>query len=180
LKTLPFVCIFLSIPLLAQTAAPVFYTESFRQGVTQVVEEKFEVKLSPQDRSYHERIKDSHGNDRYDFTIAPVSPEGDTSITSWQAKLADLRHHIYDNVLLASLDNDQANDPKNQLPQLNPSKFAVIPAMAKRIIKVEGFYVVLQVKSFHFTPPDSPYLDSMSVAVEFTNTDPRTSPETTK
>ena len=45
---------------------------------------------------------------------------------------------------------------------------------AKRIIKVESFYVVLQIKAYHFTPPDSPYLDSMTVGVEFTNTNPRT------
>jgi hypothetical protein len=50
-----------------------------------------------------------------------------------------------------------------------------VPVTAKRIIKVDSFYVVLQVKAHHFTPPDSPYLDSMTVAVEFTNTDPRTS-----
>ena len=43
----------------------------------------------------------------------------------------------------------------------------------RRVIKVDGFYVVLQVKAYHFTPLDSPYLDSMTVAVEFRNTDPR-------
>jgi hypothetical protein len=48
-----------------------------------------------------------------------------------------------------------------------------VPVTAKRIIKVDSFYVVLQVKAYHFTPPDSPYLDSMRLAVEFTNTDPR-------
>jgi hypothetical protein len=44
---------------------------------------------------------------------------------------------------------------------------------ARRIIKVDSFYVVLQVKAYHFTPLDSPYLDSMTVSVEFRNTDPR-------
>jgi hypothetical protein len=57
--------------------------------------------------------------------------------------------------------------------RLDPSKFALVPARATRIIKVDGFYVALRVKDFHFTPPDSPYLDSMSVFVEFTNSDPR-------
>jgi hypothetical protein len=181
LKQLLFVfAVFLSFGLFAQTSTPVFYTESFRQGATQVVEEKFDVRLSSQDRTYHERIKDSGGSDRYDFTITPISPEGDTSITSWQAKLADLRHRIYDNILLASLDSEQAGDPKNQLARFNPSRFSTVPASAKRIIKVEGFYVVFEVKAFHFTPADSPYLDSMTVAVEFTNTDPRTNADTAK
>jgi hypothetical protein len=58
--------------------------------------------------------------------------------------------------------------------RLDPSKFAAVPASARRIVKVDGFYVTIQVKALHFTPPDSPYLDSMSVFVEFTNSDPRT------
>jgi len=31
----------------------------------------------------------------------------------------------------------------------------------------------LQVKAYHFNPLDSPYLDSMTVEVQFTNSDPR-------
>jgi len=165
-----------AMPLAAQSPAPLtVYAESFRQGTTRVVEEGFEAKLTPQDAVYRERIKDSRGADRYAFSIVPRVPEGDTKITSWQVKLADLRHPIYDNVLLASLDpsDDPKNDPKNSLWRLDPSPSAAIPAGAKRIIKVEGFYVVLQVTAHHFTPPDSPYLDSMTVTVEFRNTDPR-------
>jgi hypothetical protein len=151
------------------------YTESFRQGATHVVEESFEAKLTTQDPVYRERIKDSRGADRYAFSIIPRVPEGDTKITSWQVKLADLRHTIYDNVLLASLDlsDDPKNDPKNSLWRLDPSINAAVPAGARRIIKVDSFYVVLQVKAYHFTPLDSPYLDSMTVSVEFRNTDPR-------
>ena len=62
---------------------------------------------------------------------------------------------------------------KNALWRLEPGNFARVPVGAKRIIKVDSFYVVLQVKAYHFTPPDSPYLDSMTVAVELKNTDPR-------
>jgi hypothetical protein len=166
----------LTLPAFAQPQPTPVFAESFRHGATQIVEEKFDVKLSPQDRIFREHIKDSHGADRYAFSITPRVPEGDTSITAWQVKLADLNHRIYDNVLLASLEEDSAHDSRNDLGILNPSKFASLPATAKRIIKVDGFYVVLQVKSFHFTPPESPYLDSMTVAVEFTNSDPGTGP----
>jgi hypothetical protein len=156
-------------------AATTVYTESFRQGATRVVEESFEAKLTPQDAVYRERIKDSRGADRYLFSIIPRIPEGDTKVTSWQVKLADLRHTIYENVLVASLNpsDDPKNDPTNSLWRLDPSINAAVPADAKRIIKVESFYVVLQVTAYHFTPPDSPYLDAMTVAVEFRNTDPR-------
>jgi len=161
--------------LAAQSTAPPVYAESFRQGTTRVVEASFEVKLTPQDSFYRERIKDLHGTDRYAFSIIPRGPEGDTKITSWQAILADLQHPMYNNVLLASqtpFDNPEDN-AKNSLWQLEPGSFAPVPLATKRIIKVDSFYVVLQVKAHHFTPPDSPYLDSMTVDVEFRNTDPR-------
>ena len=69
--------------------------------------------------------------------------------------------------------DDPKNDAKNALCRLWPSTFAAVPVGARRIMKVDNFYVVLQVKAYHLTPPDSPYLDSMTVQVEFRNTDPR-------
>jgi hypothetical protein len=161
--------------LAAQSPSPTLYAESFRQGAGHIVEESFEARLTPQDRVYRERIKDSRGADRYAFSIVPQSPEGDTKITSWQVKLADLRHPIYDNVLLASPSpsDDPVTSARDSLWRFDPNRFAAVPVNAKRIIKVESFYVVLEVKAHHFTPLDSPYLDSMTVAVEFRNTDPR-------
>jgi hypothetical protein len=161
--------------LTAQSPVAIAYTESFRQGTGHIVEESFEAKLTPQDAVYRERIKDSRGADRYTFSILPRIPAGDTKITSWQVKLVDLRHPIYDNVLLSSPtpSDDPAGKAKDSLWQLDPSRFAAVPVGARRIIKVESFYVVLQVKAHHFTPLDSPYLDSMTVTVEFRNTDPR-------
>jgi len=38
---------------------------------------------------------------------------------------------------------------------------------------VDGFYVVIEAKAIHFTPLDSPYLDSMAVQFSFSNDDPR-------
>lgn len=164
--------------LYAQQAPAVFYAESFRQGATHIVEDHFEAKLTPQDSSYRERIKDSGGVDRYAFSIEPVGPLGDTKITSWQARLVDQQHKVYDNVLLTSqVPSDNPDDPKDAITKLDPSRFAKVRAQTKRIIKVDSFYVVLQVKDFRFNPPDSPYLESMTVAVEFTNSDPRNRPE---
>ena len=97
----PFVlCV--AMQLCAQAASAPIYAESFRQGPTRIVEERFEVKLTPEDSVYREPIKDSHGADRFVFSIIPHGPEGDTEITSWQVKLADEHHTIYDNVLLTT------------------------------------------------------------------------------
>jgi hypothetical protein len=168
-------CFCFAVGLAAQSTPDPVYVESFRQSSTRIVEESFEAKLTPQNPLYRERIKDSHGADRYALSIVPKGPEGDTEVTSWQVKLADLRYPIYDNVLLASLQpsDDPKDDAKNALWHLEPGSFAAIPVGARRIIKVDSFYVVLQVKAYHFTPPESPYLDSMTVGVEFRNTDPR-------
>jgi hypothetical protein len=166
-----------AVRLAAQSTATEVYAESFRTGSTRVVEDGFEVKLMPQDPLYRQRLKDSRGTDRYVFSIIPKVPEGDTKITSWQGTMADLQHPIYDNVLLVSPNpsDDPKNDAKNALFRLWPASSAAVPVGARRIMKVDNFYVVLQVKAYHFTPPESQYLDSMTVQVEFRNSDPRQS-----
>lgn len=155
----------------AAQKAPAFFVQSFRQGPTQITEDKFEAKLDPQNANYKERIQDERGNDRYVLTIDPLRPQGDTEITSWEVKLQDLHHPIYRTILTATPNG--SGDVKDTLAWLNPSRFSPIPPKAERIIKVDNFYVVLQVKAYHFTPPDSPYLDSMTVDVDVTNTNPR-------
>ncbi|HTW56654.1 MAG TPA: hypothetical protein VMD99_00845 [Terriglobales bacterium] len=151
--------------------APTIYAESFRQGATTILEDIFDAKLTPDNPTYRERIRDSSGNDRYELTIAPEVPEGDNKITSWRVALRDLHHSIYRNILLA--DQRPSADPKNNLWWLNPNPFGAVPIHAKRIMKVDAFYVAFQVKQLHFTPLESPYLDSMTVSFAFTNSDPR-------
>ncbi len=162
--------VLVAAPLVSQTT-PTIYAESFRKGSTHITEDLFEAKLTPDNATYRERIKDSAGNDRYELTITPQGPEGDKEITSWRVKLRDLRHDIYSNILLAN--QEPSVDPKNNLWWLNPNRFGGVPIRARRIVKVDGFYVTFQVKDLHFTPLDSPYLDSLDVKFAFTNSDPR-------
>ena len=157
----------------AQTAEPTIYAESFRHGSTRVTEDAFDVKLTPENASYRERIKDSRGEDRYEMTVTPHVLVGGSQITFWEVKLADLRHRIYSNVLVA--EQEPSPDARNNLWRLDPNRFSPVPIRARRILKVDDFYVVIQVKDLHFTPLDSPYLDSMAVQFAFTNSDPRAS-----
>jgi hypothetical protein len=156
----------------AQSSFPTIYAESFRKGVTHILEDKFEARLSPGTPTYRERIKDSAGNDRYELTITSQGPAGDNKITAWRVQLRDLHHTIYNNLLFENQEPSQ--EAKNNLWWLNPNPFGPVPIRAKRIVKVDGFYVIFQVKDLHFTPLDSPYLDSMVVQFELTNSDPRT------
>jgi len=155
----------------AQGEPVTIYAESFRKGSTQITEETFEVRLTSASPKYRELIKDSSGHDRYELTITPRIPEGDNTILSWFVRLKDLHHTFYTNLLLAS--PQVSNDPANNLYWLRPDPYAPVPPRARRIIRVEGFYVVFQVKNFHFTPPESPYLDTMVVQFALTNSDPR-------
>jgi hypothetical protein len=162
----------LACQLWAQTTAPpLLYVESFRHGATRVTGKTFEARLTPQNPVYCEPIKDVRGNDRYVLCLASLHVEGDIQIVSWEEKLADLQHRTYANVLMAS--QIPRDDPVNNAWWLDPGKFARVPVLTERIIKVDGFYVVLKVMAYHFTPSESPYLDSMTVQVNITNTDPR-------
>ena len=170
-RVLPTLVLILVATATAQSDSPTIYAESFRKGSTHITEEKFEAKLTPANPTYRERIKDSAGNDRYELTVAPQGPLGDNKITSWRVKLRDLHHTIYNNLLLE--EQEPSQDPKNNLWWLNPNRFGGVPIQARRIVRVDGFYVVFEVRDLHFTPLDSPYLDSMTVGFELTNSDPR-------
>src|SRR5260370_6274860 len=161
----------LACPLWGQTAAPPpLYADSFRHGATRVTEKIFEAQLTPQIPGYREPVKDVRGNDRYVLSLAPLRVEGDIQIVSWEAKLADLQHRTYANVLMAS--QIPSDDPVNNAWWLDPGKFARVPVRTERTIKVAGFYVVLKVMAYHFTPSESPYLDSLTVQWNITNNDP--------
>jgi hypothetical protein len=165
--------VIVTVPALGQNSPPTVYAESFRRGSTRITEEGFDLKLTPENASYRERVKDSQGKDRYELTIAPVMPGGDVKVTSWNITLKDLHHTFYRNLLMA--EQEPSDEAKNNVFWLNPNQSAPVPVRAKRIMKVEDFYMVIQVKDLHFTPLDSPYLDSMAISLEITNTDPRTS-----
>lgn len=167
-----FSLLFAAIILAGQTASP-YYAESIRRGLTHIKEQKAEIKLTSQDPIYKERLRDSSGAERYEVAILPKigEAEGYDKITSWQVSLRDLRHPVYGNVL--QFDQELSENPTDNLYWLNPVRSAPVPIRARRIIKVDAFYVAFQVKDFRFTPADSPYLEYMTIDWACTNTDPR-------
>jgi hypothetical protein len=172
ISTLFFLALATSLSAQREDQASIAYAESFRHSSTQLTEESFEIKLNLNNPTYRELIKDTHGVDRYVFTVTPQFVEGDNKIVSWRAKLVDLRFANYGNILMSS--REPSEEAQNNLWRFGPSISDGIPANARRIIKVDSFYVTMQIKARHFTPLDSPYLDSMTVQVDFKNNDPRT------
>jgi hypothetical protein len=154
----------------AQSAASFVYVESFRKGLTRVMEQSLQVELDPQNPTCEIRVKDQSGRNRYTFVCAPQRVgEGDARIIGWQVRLVDLQHKLYNNVLLSTPDVTQDH---TQIGWLDPGKFAKIPLTKERVVKVDAFYCVVQVKDGHFTKQEQPYLDHMTVDVHFTNTMP--------
>jgi hypothetical protein len=166
-----FFLVFSSI-LWSQDAPATLYAESYRHDATRITEESFEMKLTSEDSTYRELIKDARGHDRFVFTVTPQVLEGRNEIVAWQARLVDLQHAMYDNILVTS--QEPSVEPQNNLWRLDPRLYTTVPVGAKRIIKVDGFYVTMQITAHHFTPLDSPYLDSMTVHADFKHSDPRT------
>ena len=124
-------------PLVGQNSPATIYAESFRQGSTRITEEGFDLKLTPENATYHETVKDSQGKDRYELTISPLMPGGDDKVTSWRVTLKDLHHSFYRNLLMA--EQTPSEEAKNNLFWLNPKQSFPVPVRAKRIMKVEDF-----------------------------------------
>lgn len=155
---------------LAQSEATFIYVESFRKGASHVTESSSELVLTPQSPTCRIRVKDQSGKDRYEMSCLPqFASETDQRIISWQVRLADLHYKIYTNVLASAVDPTQ---DQMQVGWLDPGRFAKIPITRERVVRVDGFYCVLQVKDYHFVNPDEPYLNRMTLAVGFTNSMP--------
>lgn len=167
-KWWPVACaaLLMSVPVWAQLQ----YAESFRKGPTKITEQSFEVELDPKNPSCRIRIKDLSGIERYVLSCVPqrVGSEDDR-ILAWEIRLADVHHKIYPNVLMSSPD---ASQDKRQIWLLDPGKYARIPLEAQRVIRVDSFYCVVQVKDAHFATQEQPYLERMTVDIKFTNSKP--------
>ena len=89
MKSIPFLSLAALLfggSVVAQTPAPAFYAESFRKTPIRVAEDKFEVKLTADNSTYKQRIRDSSGGERFELTMTPRRPQGgaNNQITSWE------------------------------------------------------------------------------------------------
>jgi hypothetical protein len=160
--------------LCSQAAPPTVYMESFRKGATRIAEKDFEVNLDNRNPMYETRLKDASGEDRYQLSLVPERVgSGDQRILAWLVSLVDLKRRSYGNLLFASRDPYLNQGVNSAITRLDANAYAAVPVLAKRVIKVEGFYCVIQVKKYHLLTPERWHLDNMSVQLRFTNTNPR-------
>jgi hypothetical protein len=159
--------------LLSQSSPPTIYVESFRRGSTHITEEGFDLKLTPENETYRESVKDAQGKDCYEQTIAPLMPGGDDKVTSWNVTLRDLRHTFHRNVLMA--EQTPSDEAKNNLFWLNPKPTAPAPLRAKRVMKEEDFYMVDPSEGSALHAAGFALFGSDGISFALTNNDPRTS-----
>lgn len=155
-----------------------FYIESWKRGTRQVQEQKICIRLNKAKPEYETQIKDNSGTVRYKLRLWPGRDnENDSSIVEWMVELIDITQGSEANLLNPSNDEEQdyfsAKDRIGWLyPLKNPKSTGaesdVVPIFAKRIIKIENFHLIIEVKGVHFSP-NKEGLDSITVQVEFTN-----------
>jgi hypothetical protein len=145
------------------------YSESFKKGATRITEQTLDVALTPEHARQEFKVLDSSGKPRYTLRLVPDIPTGDTKIVGWFVRLADAHHKIYDSILPTSPDLSQDTQ---QLWWLDAKPYAKTLLQARRVIKVEQFYCVIQVKDVKRLVPAQSYLNLMNVTVQFTNTKP--------
>lgn len=167
-----------ALQAVAQTAVKPAYAESFRKGPTKIKETILQVNLDTHTPSYRIPVKDASGKDHFVFSLIPVRVgEEDSRILAWQASLEDVHTRVYGNLLLPSRDPYLNESEAGKVSRLDPNPYAVVRAEAKRVIKVESFYCVLQVTAYHRITPERLHLESMTVDIQFTNSNPLTTGE---
>lgn len=179
MKNRMFFCLWLAMslapPVGAQTTPGLIYVESYRTGKARISEQTVIANLDVRNPSYKATIHDRDGSNRYNVEITPQKAvETDPGILAWRVQLTELRRRYMGNVLVATQPPKVLTDNATDRAWiLDPSPYAGVPILAKRIFKVEGFYCVIQVKQYHKMTPERLPLDSMRVEIQFTDTDPR-------
>jgi hypothetical protein len=173
----------LTVSQAARGTSQTFYVESWKRGRQQIQEQKFEIKLEAKDPARRVLVKDSSGVERYELVITQYPlKEGGPYYSYWYVTFYD-RLSRYRNVNLLTTegpgvgDNFPLEDKIGDLyPVEKPNVYKDVnsgyPISAKRVIKVESFYIIIQVRAYKFNSANSRKLDSLTVEFELTNNPP--------
>lgn len=155
------------------------YVESWRTGFSQIKPHKIFKRLHPRKPEYETLIRSENGKTAYKLSIWPGYVRGPGSgITGWTVELTRVGDDAGVNLLKPSNHAGQDYfDARDRIAWLYPledpkakgAESAVIPFLAKRVIKIEGFYCIIQVKDYRFSEPTKDTLDTISVKIELKN-----------
>jgi len=152
---------------------PVYFAESWKKGSRQIEPQKIIIKLDWHNPKHEAYIKDALGTYLYRLEIRPSPSKGEREFWILDLKLIDDDYPL----LVTRRTDGPLGNLEDYLGWLYPVKdynprgsgLFKMPLSAKRVVKIEGFYCVIQVKSYKFSPEKNHILDSIEVEVEFTN-----------
>jgi hypothetical protein len=166
----------------------VFYVESWKKGEVIIREEKVTVELNKDNLDYKRTIYNSANKPRYILWIRPaqLSKELRYLYESWWVDLCEFRKpnrkpkYAKDCKLLVVEGRGTGGDnfPKEdeigwlyplEKPELFKDGVMAYPILAKRVVKVDGFYCVIQVKDYKMSKTNPKAVDSLKVEIELTN-----------
>ncbi len=157
-------------PLQAQNAV---YVESWKKGISKIQDQTFTIDLNPNKPKFDMKIKDGDGKHNYRLLVS-LRLDGANQPPSAYVELVDKGMIGFNDTNLLKPSNDPYQDyftGADYIAVLDPAmqgdrctiEHGCAPFFAKRVIKVKGFYCIVQVLKYNHSPA------SISVRVEFAN-----------
>lgn len=190
---LRFLMIALALSQICAQSIDVPYIESWKKGTRKIEGKIFEINLGRKSAYSKLAIKDSNGKVRYELLVSPDKQGKNTDgIHMWNVTLLKAEGVLSklvndDNVNLLKPANDPYQDSfgwedlmgnfcpwcvnqyRSDGEACNPNEWF----FKKRVIKVENFFVILQVKDYKIEEDKTsklyPKLSSLTLKIEFTN-----------
>lgn len=155
----------------------VHYAEGWKKGTHQVQERKIIIRLSTRVRVYEGPINDAAGQARYRLTVEPTLTESpESSPKAWVVRLIGPDDTLC--LLMPDHDPNKHHFTKADFlsllypveePNWRKTGFMGVPLSSKRVIKVEGFYCIIQVRNYRLSRTNRRAFESLEVEIEFTN-----------
>ncbi len=156
-----------------------YCSQSWKSGSSKIKEEELYITLGKDvpAPTFREYILDSSGKARYelDITIGTAGPEKE--IIEWAVGLYDTAKNDSQDLLKPTNDKLQDRFSSDDRPgwfylganSANKGDKSVLPFLGKRVIRVEGFYCVMEVIKFNRNAKKPSVIDSAVFHIRFVN-----------
>ena len=157
-----------------QQSENALYVESWGKGKQQIQEQSFTIELNASKPKFETKVRDASGKERYKLTVWLRTNQSNAQPPSGYLELVEKGLIGFKDTNLLKPSNDPYQDyftgedfiavldPAMQGERCTPAN-GCAPFFIKRVIRVKGFYCVVQVIKYNDSPA------SMSVHVELTN-----------
>jgi hypothetical protein len=163
-----------------------FYVRSWKKGEAKIQRQSLVVELGTNNPEFQKTINDSEGKPRYILQIRHWPLKADSYLfESWWVDMCEFRKpnrkpKVATDCKLLGVEGRGVGDnfPKEdnigwlyplEKPELFKHGVSAYPILAKRVVKVDGFYCVIQVTGYKLSQANPKAVDSLTVEIELTN-----------